>query len=111
MTSKLFVYGTLGPGRPNAHVLETIGGTWQVASIRGRLREAGWGASQGFPGIDLDGKGELVSGFVFSSPHLDDHWDRLDAFEGVEYVRTTAVATLEDGSCMDVFVYCLRTEE
>ncbi|MGI4199102.1 gamma-glutamylcyclotransferase family protein, partial [Klebsiella pneumoniae] len=25
----LFVYGTLGPGRPNAHILENIGGTWQ----------------------------------------------------------------------------------
>lgn len=22
----LFVYGTLGPGRPNAHILEKIGG-------------------------------------------------------------------------------------
>lgn len=24
--SSLFVYGTLGPGRPNAHILENIGG-------------------------------------------------------------------------------------
>lgn len=26
MTERLFVYGTLGPGRPNEHVLRDIGG-------------------------------------------------------------------------------------
>ncbi len=29
----LFVYGTLGPGRPNAHILENIGGTWQEGHV------------------------------------------------------------------------------
>jgi gamma-glutamylcyclotransferase (GGCT)/AIG2-like uncharacterized protein YtfP len=36
----LFVYGTLGPGRPNAHVLEGIGGSWQEGHV-GKL--AGFG--------------------------------------------------------------------
>ena len=31
---RLFVYGTLGPGRPNEHILLKIGGTWQPASVR-----------------------------------------------------------------------------
>lgn len=39
----LFVYGTLGPGRPNAHILENIGGTWQEGHVGGSLLEKGWG--------------------------------------------------------------------
>jgi gamma-glutamylcyclotransferase (GGCT)/AIG2-like uncharacterized protein YtfP len=31
----LFVYGTLGPGRPNAHILEKIGGTWREGHVAG----------------------------------------------------------------------------
>jgi gamma-glutamylcyclotransferase (GGCT)/AIG2-like uncharacterized protein YtfP len=30
MTEKLIVYGTLGPGRPNEHVLKAIGGVWEA---------------------------------------------------------------------------------
>lgn len=29
MIERLFVYGSLGPGRPNEHVLAVIGGNWQ----------------------------------------------------------------------------------
>ena len=47
----LFVYGTLGPGRPNAHILENIGGTWQEGHVGGSLLEKGWGAKMGYPGI------------------------------------------------------------
>jgi len=41
---KLFVYGTLGPGRPNEHVLDAVGGSWETATVSGTLREEGWGA-------------------------------------------------------------------
>ncbi len=109
MVRRLFVYGTLGPGRPNAHVLEDIGGSWQPATVNGRLRSAGWGAEQGFPGIDLDDKCDPVAGYIFSSAALADHWNFLDAFEGAEYERTTTVAALEDGSRVEVFVYRLRS--
>jgi len=44
MIEKLFVYGTLGPGRPNEHVLGAIGGSWESATVSGSLREEGWGA-------------------------------------------------------------------
>ncbi|MBC3263460.1 gamma-glutamylcyclotransferase, partial [Salmonella enterica subsp. enterica serovar Javiana] len=49
----LFVYGTLGPGRPNAHVLEKIGGSWTEGHVGGSLLNKGWGAEMGFPGIVL----------------------------------------------------------
>jgi len=29
----LFVYGTLGPGRPNSHILEIIGGSWLKGQV------------------------------------------------------------------------------
>ncbi|MCH6197810.1 hypothetical protein MHT86_09950 [Corynebacterium mastitidis] len=37
-SSVFFVYGTLGPGRPNAHILAPYGGTWRRGSVRGALR-------------------------------------------------------------------------
>ena len=110
MMQHLFVYGTLGPGRPNAHILENIGGTWQNAFVHGTLRDAGWGAEQGYPGIDLRPDGGVVQGFVFSSAHLSQHWPELDEFEGAAYQRVLARVTLAQGQTLDAFIYQLRPE-
>ncbi|CVA90752.1 Uncharacterised protein [Serratia marcescens] len=59
----LFVYGTLGPGRPNAHIMEAIGGSWEEGSVGGTLLNEGWGAEMGYPGIVLDNSGNRVKGF------------------------------------------------
>lgn len=51
----LFVYGTLGPGRPNAHIMENIGGSWQPGYVLGNRRaHFRHGVTGGQPG-DLDG--------------------------------------------------------
>lgn len=107
--NRLFVYGTLAPGQPNEHVLTRIGGTFQPASLRGHLKAAGWGAGLGYPGIVPDPDAMEVSGFVFSSPNLTDHWADLDAFEGDEYQRVKALVTLADGENAETWVYALRT--
>lgn len=110
MTHRLFVYGSLAPGRPNAHVLDQVPGTWEPATIRGELRPEGWGAAIGYPGIVLDERGEEIAGLVFSSEALDAHWARLDLFEGEGYRRVPASVTLEDGSVVQAQVYALRPE-
>lgn len=51
---RLATYGTLAPGRSNAHMLAKIDGQWSVGTVRGHLVEKGWGAALGFPGIILD---------------------------------------------------------
>jgi len=38
MIHRLFVYGTLAPGRPNDHVLRDVSGDWQLAMVMGTLR-------------------------------------------------------------------------
>ena len=81
MTHRLFVYGTLAPGRSNAHVLADVPGRWEPASVAGHLIEGGWAAALGYPGIVLDENGGEVPGLLFSSEHLPAHWGRLDAFE------------------------------
>ena len=108
MVDRLFVYGTLGPGRPNEHVLDAIAGTWEPATITGTLRREGWGAAMGYPGIDLDEQGNEVKGFLFSSENLSSRWAALDEFEGDGYVRVQAKVQLEDGSEVDAHVYTLR---
>lgn len=78
---KLFVYGTLGPGRPNEHILKKIGGTWKKGFVWGKLFKEGWGAEMGFPGIRLEEKVGMIKGHVFYSNNLGQHWAELNKFE------------------------------
>jgi len=108
MTERLFVYGTLGPGRPNEHILEAICGSWETASITGTMRHEGWGAELGYSGLVIDEQGEEIEGFLFVSQNLSDHWASLDRFEGEAYKRVPAKVRCEDGSTVDAYVYTLR---
>lgn len=105
---RLFIYGTLAPGRPNEHVLANLSGEWQPATMRGELRQQGWRAAVGFPGIVLDENGPEVQGMLFSSAGLSEHWQRLDDFEGDGYVRVLARAILQSGETATAYVYVLR---
>lgn len=106
--NRLFVYGTLGPGHPNEHVMQKIGGTWEAASIKGTLVQAGWGADMGFPGLVIGDAGDDIQGHVFVSDNFKNHWADLDTFEGDEYQRVLTQVTLASGGQTDAYVYALR---
>lgn len=107
---RLFVYGSLQPGGPNEHVLTTIGGEWEPATIKGNLIEAGWGASMGYPGLVIDEHGNDIQGHVFASSNLSTQWAYLDEFEGKEYERIVAAVTLLNGEQVQAHVYGLRAK-
>ena len=107
MIHRLFVYGTLAPGRVNEHVMANIPGRWEPASATGTLLQEGWGAAVGFPGIVLDEHGDEVQGLLFSSEHLAAHWARLDEFEGDGYQRVLTSVKLADGSRVEAHIYRL----
>jgi gamma-glutamylcyclotransferase (GGCT)/AIG2-like uncharacterized protein YtfP len=107
MTDRLFVYGTLAPGRPNEHVLAEVRGTWEPATVRGTLLQEGWGAAAGYPGIVLDDHADEVSGLIFASEELSAHWTRLDQFEGAGYERLLTSAKLQDGTLVEAHIYVL----
>ncbi|MBD2070053.1 gamma-glutamylcyclotransferase [Leptolyngbya sp. FACHB-671] len=110
MHHRLFVYGTLAPGRPNEHVLADVPGEWEPATVTGMLLPEGWGAAVGYPGIVLDKDGDEIEGFLFSSERLTEHWTRLDQFEGEGYERVLTTAKLKDGTTVDTYIYRLRTK-
>jgi gamma-glutamylcyclotransferase (GGCT)/AIG2-like uncharacterized protein YtfP len=105
---RLFVYGTLAPGRPNEHVLADLEATWTPAQVRGHLVAQGWGAALGHPGLTPDDSAPWVDGLLFESAELPDHWSRLDDFEGPGYERLLVSARLADGSMVSTFVYAIR---
>ncbi|HYG64287.1 MAG TPA: gamma-glutamylcyclotransferase family protein [Thermoanaerobaculia bacterium] len=107
MTHRLFVYGTLAPGRPNEHVLADVPGRWEPAAVNGTLLQEGWGAAEGYPGIILDEHGGEVKGLLFSSERLAEHWARLDDFEGEGYERVLTAVKLEDGTAVGAYIYRL----
>lgn len=90
---KLFSYGTLQPGRENAHVLGEIRGDWQPARSRGRR----WTMGGHFPAMSWDPDGEPVRGSLFVSGEID--WERLDRFEGRLYRRILLTVRTEEGAC------------
>ena len=108
MTQRLFVYGTLVPGGPNEYVLSAIGGTWVEASVNGYLKQQGWGAEMGYPGIVLDKTGDEIKGYIFCSDELDYHWDELDDFEGQEYKRILIKVKTKDKMAVEAYIYILR---
>ena len=108
MTYRLFVYGTLAPGRPNEHVLADIPGVWEPATVTGKLLQEGWGAAVGYPGIVLDACSDEVQGLLFTSESLDKHWARLDEFEGDGYERVLTSAKRRDGTRVEAYIYQRR---
>lgn len=101
----LFIYGTLAPGKENAHIMDGMVGTWRKASVRGTLFHVGWGAHSGHPGLVPDENGDLVNGLIFTSNDLPAHWDRLDKFEGADYQRVPIMATLENSDKVETQIY------
>lgn len=102
--NRLFVYGTLAPGRSNEHVLAALTGSWQLATVRGTLYQNGW---HGYPGVVLSTDGSEVQGFVLSSDDLAANWQRIDDFEGDGYRRVLVTASLEEGHSSQVYIYIL----
>ncbi len=107
---RLFIYGTLAPGRANHKVMEGISGTWEAATLKGNLLQEGWGVEMGCPGIVPSEDGEEVEGFVFSSESLEDHWAMLDEFEGDGYERVLVSVRVDGGRDVEAFVYALNRE-
>ena len=105
---RLFVYGTLAPGKPNHGVLEDIPGTWETATLRGKLLDEGWGSELGCPGIVPSDDGDEVEGFVFSSAHLSEHWAMLDEYEGAGYRRIPVLVKTGSGEKLEAQVYALN---
>ena len=107
---RLAVYGTLAPGRPNHHVLDGLSGRWIAGSVRGFLRDRGWGAAHGYPGMLLDPSGPVVAVDVLESAQLPAHWARLDEFEGPGYRRSVTSVSTAEGD-VHASIYELVSEE
>lgn len=108
---RLFVYGTLAPGRVNHHIVENIPGKWEPAIVRGKLIDQGWGADMGYPGIILAKDGDEVSGFLFSSERLSEHWSMLDEFEGGGYKRELVKVKIATGKLLEAYVYSINQDD
>jgi gamma-glutamylcyclotransferase (GGCT)/AIG2-like uncharacterized protein YtfP len=106
----LVTYGSLAPGRPNHHQLDSLEGRWFAGHIIGMLVHAGWGAALGCPALLLDPDGSVIRVDVFESADLPGHWERLDAFEGPGYRRvvTTVRTFVRD---VDASIYVLAETE
>ena len=103
---RLAVYGTLQPGAGNHHELDGLQGGWTRGVVRGKLYPNGHGAAAGYPGLVVDDAGEPVAVQVLESEDLPQHWERLDAFEGLGY-RRIVVPVETGGGTVEACLYAL----
>ena len=103
---RLATYGSLAPGRPNHHHVAGLRGRWFAGEVSGRLVEAGWGASLGYPALVLDPDGPAIDVQVLESADLPVHWPRLDDFEGPGYERVLTTIRTTAGD-VEAYVYVL----
>jgi gamma-glutamylcyclotransferase (GGCT)/AIG2-like uncharacterized protein YtfP len=106
---RLFIYGTLAPGRENHNVVEGIPGSWEAATLKGILLHEGWGADMGYPGIIPSKDGDEVEGYILCSEYLSEYWKMLDEFEGDAYKRMSVVAKTNSGDEVEAYVYALNS--
>ncbi len=84
MTGRLFVYGTLAPGRVAWPVLEPwVVGEARPDAVAGRLYDTG----RGYPAATFGAADEIVHGTVVTLDPVDDALAALDRYEGFEYAR------------------------
>ena len=99
---RLATYGTLAPGRVNAHRLAALRGSWREGVVHVRLVDAGWGAEFGYPGIILDTSADGMAVQVLESPDLPEFWAELDGFEGEGYRRVVAPVRRRRDPSLDI---------
>ena len=108
-SKRLAVYGSLAPGEVNHHVIETLAGIWEDGFVRGKVHMKGWGSHVGFPGLTwLPTSSERVPTRLFTSAELPQHWDRLDQFEGADYVRILVLVEGADDAAVVANLYQIR---
>ena len=106
---QLAVYGSLAPGRENHGQLGDLAGSWQGGLfVTGELIESGWGSELGYPAMRWSLAGSPVPVQLFTCARLPEHWARLDAFEGADYVRV--LVPVRDGTAVVAVanLYALR---
>ncbi|WP_457389551.1 gamma-glutamylcyclotransferase family protein [Roseateles sp. P5_E1] len=105
MTRHCFTYGSL----MWADIMARVCGrefASEPASLAGHARHPVRG--QDYPGLQA-APGGLVPGRLYRDVDAD-AWERLDAFEGVEYERADVVVALADGNALLAQVYRFRPE-
>ncbi|SFT86748.1 Uncharacterized conserved protein YtfP, gamma-glutamylcyclotransferase (GGCT)/AIG2-like family [Geodermatophilus amargosae] len=107
---RLAIYGSLAPGRPNHHQVAGLDGLWFPGRVHGRLVEAGWGASLGYPALIVDPDGWVIDVDVLESEDLPGQWSRLDDFEGPGYERVLTTVHTAAGE-LEAHVYVLSATD
>ncbi len=110
-SKRLAVYGSLAPGEVNHHVIEAVRGSWQVGFVRGAVKMKGWGSHVGFPGMTwVPSSDHCVPVVLFTSAELPQHWDRLDQFEGADYVRVLVLVEGVNDAAVVANLYQIRAQ-
>jgi gamma-glutamylcyclotransferase (GGCT)/AIG2-like uncharacterized protein YtfP len=101
-STRLAVYGTLAPGRPNYSVIASLHGDWHPGFVCGTYYASGRAAAAGYPGIVIDPTAAPVAVDLLVADGLTSAWSDIDAFEGPGYSRRLTTVRDEAGRLIAV---------
>ena len=103
--NSIFVYGTLQPGMQNDKILKDFKGNWKKGYVLGKLLNLETGDDYGHPVLELDNKGSKIYGMILKSKDIEKNINKIDDFEGKDYLRVVSNIFFEDGSKTLAYVY------
>ena len=103
--NSIFVYGTLQPGMQNDEILKNLNGNWKKGYVLGKLLNLDTGENYGYPVLELDNNGSKIYGMILESKYIEKNINKIDEFEGKEYLRVVSNIFFEDGSKTLAYVY------
>jgi gamma-glutamylcyclotransferase (GGCT)/AIG2-like uncharacterized protein YtfP len=96
------IYGSLGPGKVNHHVVADLPGTWADGVVTGMLRWPAGGEVSDFPVLRWRAGGPPVDAQLLVSDALPEHWSRIDEFEGPAYRRILVPVHVANGDLLAI---------
>ncbi len=110
VANALFVYGTLKPGEPAAHLLSVRNGNWQSAQIRAHHFPEGVDGTEGYPAVRLSAQAPLLNGMLLQSAELPALLPSLDDYEGPGYKRVVTPVYTQGQYVCDAHVYVAASD-
>ena len=89
----------------NFEILNDLKGNWKKGYVLGKLLNLDTGEDYGYPVLELDNKGSKIHGMILESKDIEKNINKIDEFEGKEYLRVVSNIFFEDGSKTLAYVY------
>lgn len=104
-STRLAVYGTLAPNKPNESVLSNLKGDWINGKVNGLIEQV-----ENLPSFKWVSNDREIEIQLFCSEELPKSWSKIDRFEGGNHRRILVPVKLENNVFTVANIYSFKSE-